>query len=165
MTLARWIAIIFMLICLIYGYTAYWTMDGGLPPFMRKNPIWPSTLPKLLTLLGIASALVVLVTKPAKTGPNDDGIDYRNLGKYKVGHALFLMGMMVVYAISLRPIGFLTSTTVFLALGGYILGERKFHFLIPIALITSVSIWYLVQEVLGIFLRPFPWFIGGIGNA
>ncbi len=160
MALDRWIAVIFLLICLIYGYTAFFTMDDGLPPFMQRNPIWPSTLPKLLAILGIGTALLVLFTKSNKDGPGEDDIDYRNLGKYKLGHAIFLMSLMVVYALALRPVGFLISTTGFLFLGGYVLGERKLYILIPVALIASGSIWYLVQEVLGIFLRPFPWFMG-----
>jgi putative tricarboxylic transport membrane protein len=32
--------------------------------------------------------------------------------------------------------------------------------MIPVALIATVGIWYLVQEVLGIFLRPWPFFLG-----
>ena len=37
-------------------------------------------------------------------------------------------------------------------------GERKFHLLVPIAIATAGLIWYLVQETLGIFLRPWPAF-------
>jgi putative tricarboxylic transport membrane protein len=29
-----------------------------------------------------------------------------------------------------------------------------------VALIATASVWYLVQEVLGIFLRPLPMFMG-----
>ena len=49
MALDRWIALIFLGICLAYGYTAWFNMDGGLAPFMKRNPIWPSTFPKLLS--------------------------------------------------------------------------------------------------------------------
>jgi putative tricarboxylic transport membrane protein len=160
MALDRWIAVLFLLLCLIYGYTAFFTMDGSLPPFMQRNPIWPSTLPKLLSVLGVGVAFLVLFSEPEKSGFNEGDIDYRNLGRYKIGHALFLMGLMVVYALSLRPIGFIISTTGFLCLGGYVLGERKFYILVPIAIVATLSIWYLVQEVLGIFLRPLPWFMG-----
>jgi len=160
MALDRWIAVLFLLMCLIYGYTAFFTMDAGLPPFMRRNPIWPSTLPKPLSILGICIAFLVLFSKTENKALNEGDIDYRNLGKYKLGHALFLMCLMIVYAISLRPIGFIISTTGFLCLGGYVLGERKLHYLVPIAVIATLSIWYLVQEVLGIFLRPLPWFMG-----
>lgn len=160
MALDRWIAVIFLLLCLIYGYTAFFTMDGSLPPFMRRNPIWPSTLPKMLSILGIGVAFLVLLSKPGETTLGEGDINYRKLGSYKLGHAVMLMGLMVLYAISLRPVGFLISTSTFLILGGYILGERKFHILLPVAFIATGSIWYLVQEVLGIFLRPLPLFMG-----
>ncbi len=160
MALDRWIAVVFLLLCLIYGYTAFFTMDGSLPPFMRRNPIWPSTLPKLLSILGIGVAFLVLFSKPEEVALAEGDIDYRKLGSYKLGHAVMLMGLMILYAVSLRPVGFLISTSVFLILGGYILGERKFHILLPIAFIATGSIWYLVQEVLGIFLRPLPLIMG-----
>lgn len=161
MALDRWIAIAFMLICLIYGYSAFFIMDLALPPFMQRNPVWPSTMPKLLTILGILASLVVLITNSDPGPTNEDDIDYRNLQNYNLVHALILILLMVAYAISLRPIGFLVSTSVFLAVGGYVLGERKLHILIPVAAVAAGLIWYLVQEVLGIFLRPLPWFWGG----
>lgn len=160
MALDRWIAVFFLLICLVYGYTAFFMMDGSLPPFMKRNPIWPSTFPKVLSILGMLTALAVLVTAKDDKEPDESAINYRRLGDYNIGQALFLMGLMVAYAVCLRPIGFLTATTLFLFIGGYLLGERRYHILIPVAAIASGTIWYLVQEVLGIFLRPLPWFIG-----
>jgi len=65
---------------------------------------------------------------------------------------------MLAYALLLRPIGFVTTTTLFLAFGGIILGERRLVILVSISVFTSLVLWYLVQEVLGIFLRPWPWF-------
>ena len=44
-------------------------------------------------------------------------------------------------------------------LGAMILGERKLYILIPVSALSAWSIWYLVQEVLGIFLRPWPAFM------
>jgi hypothetical protein len=31
--------------------------------------------------------------------------------------------------------------------------------MIVVALVGALCIWYLVQEALGIFLRPLPWFL------
>lgn len=161
MTLERAIAGIFLLLCLIYGYTAFVTMEANLLPFELNMTFLPNTMPKWLSILGVIIGLVVVI----QSGPKEDTkiaaneIDYRNLLQYKSGQALLLLGLMVAYALLLRPIGFLASTTLFLAGGSIILGERKFIFLIPIAVFTAFLIWYLVQEVLGIFLRPWPWFI------
>ena len=160
MALDRWIALIFVLFCCVYGYAAFFTMDQLLPPFMQRNPVWPSTFPKVLAVLGIAVGLVVLLG--IEKGATDDGapsatdINYRRLHEYKLGQALMLLGLMVAYALLLRPAGFLLSTTLFLVLGSAILGERKWVMMIVVSALAAGSVWYLVQQVLGIFLRPFP---------
>ena len=161
MTLERAIAGLFLLLCLIYGYTAFVSMEAGLLPFELNMTFLPNTMPKWLSVLGAIVALVVVIQTGPKPNTEIDAseIDYRNLRQYKLGQALILLGLMVAYALLLRPIGFLTATTLFLAGGSVILGERKFKMLIPIAVSTAFLIWYLVQEVLGIFLRPWPWFI------
>ena len=161
MALDRWIALAILMITLAYGYGAFFTMDAGLPPFMQRNPVWPSTFPKVLSVMAILAALVILLglEKPA-TEPSAQDINYRKLGDYKIGQALTLLGLMVAYALLLRPAGFLLSTTSFLVIGAMVLGERRFLILLPVAVIAAGFIWYLVQEVLGIFLRPWPFFLG-----
>jgi len=135
-------------------------MDASLAPFMRRNPIWPSTFPKVLSVLAIVTCLTILVGFEKSTGPKDGDIDYTRLTDYKLGQALILLGLMIAYALLLRPLGFLGSTAGFLIIGSLVLGERRLHILIPVALFAAVSVWYLVQEVLGIFLRPLPFFMG-----
>ena len=162
MALDRWIALIFIAFCCVYGYAAFFTMDQLLPPFMQRNPVWPSTFPKVLAVLGIIVGLIVLLglEKPAKEAePSAVDINWRRLHDYNLGQALMLLGLMVVYALALRPAGFLLATTLFLAGGSVILGERRWFTMILTAVIASVAVWYLVQEVLGIFLRPLPFFM------
>ncbi len=161
MTLDRAIAGIFILLCLIYGYTAFVTMEANLLPFELNMVFLPNTMPKWLSILGVIVGLAVVIQSGPKANAEIDAgeIDYRNMRQYKLAQALFLLGLMVAYALLLRPIGFLASTTLFLAGGSMILGERRYVVLIPVAVFTAFLIWYLVQEVLGIFLRPWPWFI------
>ena len=164
MALDRWIALIFVTFCCVYGYAAFFTMDQLLPPFMQRNPVWPSTFPKVLAVLGVLVGLIVLLgvekSDADEKEPSATDINYRRLGEYKVGQALTLLALMVAYALMLRPAGFLLATTVFLIAGSATLGERKFHIMIPVAALATGFVWYLVQEVLGIFLRPFPFFMG-----
>ena len=157
MALDRWIALIFFVMCCAYGYTAFFLMDAGLPPFMQRNPIWPSTFPKILAILGIACSLVIVLGfEKSQKPPEAMDINYRRLTEYNLGQAILLVCLMVLYAFSLRPIGFLISTVLFITLSAATLGERRFIILVPIAMIAAGGIWYLVQEVLGIFLRPWP---------
>ena len=159
MALDRWIALVFLLLCLVYGYTAFFAMDAGLPPFMQRNPVWPSTFPKVLAVCGVLVSLVVLLGFEKGAGePKQGEIDYRRLAQYDVGRAIALLLLMAGYAFALRPAGFIASTILFLVLAAAILGERRMAVLVPVAVVTAVGVWYLVQEVLGIYLRPLPTF-------
>ena len=163
MALDRWIALIFVAFCCVYGYAAFFTMDHLLPPFMQRNPVWPSTFPKMLAVMSAIVGVIVLLGLEKPSGqaePSATDINYRRLQDYKLGQALSLLALMVLYALMLRPAGFLLSTSVFLIAGSAILGERKWHIMIPTALIAAGAVWYLVQQVLGIFLRPLPFFMG-----
>lgn len=160
MALDRWIALILLGICLAYGYTAWFTMDDALAPFMRRNPIWPSTFPKVLSILGIVATLIILLGLE-KSEEKIGDIDYRRLGEYHVIPALALLVLMVAYALLLRPAGFLMATGGFLIAGSAILGERRWILMIVVAGLASGLVWYLVQQVLGIYMRPLPGFVGG----
>lgn len=159
MALDRWVAFVILCAAMAYGYAAFFTMDALLPPFMQRNPIWPSTFPKVLAVLAVLTSLIILLgfEKSPETTTEPD-IDYRRLGDYKLGQALVLLGLMVAYALLLRPAGFLLATGAFLTCGALTLGERKLHVLLPVATLASFVVWYLVDEVLGIFLRPWPIF-------
>jgi putative tricarboxylic transport membrane protein len=63
---------------------------------------------------------------------------------------------MVLYALTLRSLGFLASTFLFLAGGSILLGERRIVRLALITAIASYGIWYLVDTVLGIYMTPYP---------
>ena len=158
MALDRLIALGFVALCCAFGYAAFFTMDDQLPPILQRNPVWPSTFPKILVVLGLIVGFIILFGPKSKTieTKKAGAIDLSRLGDYYVGQALALIALMVVYALGLRPLGFVGSTIGFLVVGSLILGERRFHILIPVAVIAAGSIWYLVQELLGIFLRPWP---------
>ena len=68
---------------------------------------------------------------------------------------------MVAYALLLRPAGFLFATSAFLILGSVILGERRWILMVVVSALATGIVWYLVQVVLGIYMRPLPAFMGG----
>lgn len=159
MALDKWIAVVFLVIALVYGYTAF---TYPLLPFERYMVFLPNTMPMVLSGLGILLSLIIILTsRKAADGGGEalDGIDISLLRNGKVGQALGLIVAMVLYALALRPVGFIASTTLFLFATGWILGERKLHVMILSALVGAGVIWWLVQEALGIFLRPLPWFM------
>ena len=93
MTLDRAIAGIFILLCLIYGYTAFVTMEANLLPFELNMVFLPNTMPKWLSILGVIVGLVVVIQSGPKANAEIDAgeIDYRNMRQYKFAQALFLL--------------------------------------------------------------------------
>ena len=159
MALDKWIAVLFLVVAVAYGYASF---TYPLLPFERNMVFLPNTLPMALSVIGIILSLVVILSP--KPQADADGkvlgdVDLDELRKFKLGQAFGLVAAMVLYAVALRPIGFIAATTVFLIGAGWILGERKIQLMLPIALVAALLIWFLVQQALGIFLRPLPWFL------
>ena len=159
MALDRWIALVIGLVFVIYGHTAFFGMDDLLPPILKRNPIWPSTFPKILSVVGIIAAVAVAVNFEKSAKQVGDDMDISKWRQYKLFDAVLLIGGMVIYALTLRSLGFLTSTFLFLSLGGILLGERRFILLAVVSAAASYGIWYLVDTVLGIYMTPYPAFI------
>ena len=159
MSLERSLALFFLTISIIYGYTSFVIIDVSLPPFAKMSPVWPSSFPKILSAMGVVLGFFLVFSKPSANTKTE--IDLKHLQSYSWVPAFALLGMMVAYALLLRPMGFIFSTFSFLVIGSMVLGERKLLLLSIVSLIGSGGIWYLVQEVLGIYLRPWPWFLSG----
>lgn len=162
MALDRWIAFVILLICIAYGYAAYFTMDQTLPPILQRSPIWPSSFPKVLSVGAILFALVIVLgleKSPESDKPAD--INLSRMQDYNFVQAFILIGLMIAYALLLRPLGFLASTFLFLTIGSFTLGERRYLVMAIVAIIATLGIWYLVDSVLGIFLRPLPLLLTG----
>jgi len=88
-----------------------------------------------------------------------DGEYLKNPQNYNWIQGIALLVLATFYALFLRSLGFLFCTTAFLILGGILLGERRYTLLISISFTASILVWYLVDQVLTIFLRPWPgWF-------
>ena len=153
MSLNRCIALFFLVMSLVYGLAAF---NYPLLPFERNMSFLPNTMPMVLSVLGIVLSTFILLSKPALKSPQEEVTTY---DRVHIIQAVLLLLAMVLFALALRPLGFIVATSIFLIATGFILGERKLHIMIPIAGVSAFGIWYLVQEVLGIFMRPWPGFI------
>jgi len=147
-------------------FTDYLVMIGFavvLVAFLRSGII-PRPAGIGLAIAGIICSLVILIQPQAPevevegdgTVNRPDAEYLQNPQNYNWGQGIGLLLLAVVYALSLRGVGFLFCTSAFLVLGGILLGERRYTFLIPISITASVLVWYLVDQVLTIYLRPWP---------
>ena len=157
--LNRVVALVLLAFSSGYLYLAY---SYHLLPFERFLAVKPNTMPIGLAIGGIVCSLIILI-RPQVPNVEGDGTVNRpdaeylqNPQNFNWSQGIGLLVLAAVYAVSLHALGFLFCTSAFLVLGGILLGERRYTFLIPIAITASVLVWYLVEEVLTIFLRPWP---------
>ncbi len=156
MPLDRWIAAGALAVCIVYGYAAY---NYQLLPFERHIAFRPNTMPMVLAAVGALLSLLVLLA-PRKPAAGSD-IDLGRLAGYRLKTAAAVLVSMVAYALLLRPAGFLIATAAFLGGNAWLLGERRPWLLAIVPAAGALSVWLLVQEALGIFMRPLPGWFGG----
>ncbi|MEE2717459.1 MAG: tripartite tricarboxylate transporter TctB family protein [SAR324 cluster bacterium] len=162
----RWVALGMLAFSSCYGYLAF---TYRLLPFERFAPMKPNTLPMGLAVAGAICALALLFMREAKSEDESSAnpakeSDHKYLeqsGNYQWGQAIGLLVIAVLYALALGKLGFLLSTSGFLVAGAALLGERRFLVLVPVSVAATVFVWYLVDQVLTIFMRPWPiWLYG-----
>lgn len=136
-----------------YGYLAW---IHPLLPFEQRMPFKPNTLPLGLAVLGIVFSLATLLFESSDELP-DEAQGWRQFDWMRMS---ILVGLMVAYALLLRPLGYIPSTIAFLVIGGMVLGERNKVTLTIVAAIVACGTWYIVQQGLGIYLVPLPAFLG-----
>ncbi len=142
--------ILLLLFCLIYAWKIG---DIRLLPFQANQAFTPRTIPEVLAVLGVGLSLLVIIF-PA----DSEKLNLRGLN-WLLGLAfLFLMS---VYGLSVRPLGFLLSTSLFLMTGFAMLGERNIVKLILVAIPLVVAFWVLMNYGLSVFIEPLPAFLRG----
>ncbi|KJY83395.1 TctB [Vibrio galatheae] len=137
-------AMIFLLVCLCYGYQ---TTQIPLFPGDEYEPFTARTLPTLLTFIGIALALMLLVTgqPDSKSGAV---IEFN--WKLLIGFLL----LMALYGVGLTYIGFVLATGLFLLAGFYLLGERRKKVLFGASFPFVIAFYLLLTQGLDIYLEP-----------
>ena len=129
---------------------AYWVLiaDITLLPFQQGQAFTAKTMPTALAALAVVlSLLTILLPHPAE-GPRLKGAAW--------GQTAAFLALMSIYGLSIRPAGFLISTTLFLMIGFAILGERRLWMLAAVALPIVLGFWLLMTQVLDVYIAPWP---------
>ena len=159
LSINRWVALGMLAFSSCYGYLA---LTYRILPFEQFLAMKPNTLPIGLAVAGMICSAVLLVMPDSSSSSEGNkviGSDQKYLESpenYEWSKGIGLLILAVIYALSLRQAGFLIATSLFLSIGGLMIGERKVWILLPVSCTASFLVWYLVDEVLSIFMRPWP---------
>ncbi|OLQ94045.1 hypothetical protein BIY21_09890 [Vibrio ponticus] len=137
-------ALIFLAVCLCYGYQ---TSQIPLFPGDEYEPFTARTLPTILTYLGVALALMLLVMAKG----DEEQIEVGSFNWKLLAGFLILMAF---YGLGLTYVGFVIATSAFLLAGFYILGERRKSVLFGASIPFVVAFYLLLTQGLDIYLEP-----------
>ncbi|WP_430470297.1 tripartite tricarboxylate transporter TctB family protein [Thalassospira lucentensis] len=140
-------ALLFLCLALIYGF---YVDDIPLLFGDEDAPFNAQTLPNALAwILGVVSFIQLVM--PANQEAGNLSAAFRGL---KWGRVVQLGVLMVFYGFTIRYLGFLISTTIFLVGGFAVLGERRIKVLLGASIPVVFIFWYLLTQLMGIYLAP-----------
>jgi putative tricarboxylic transport membrane protein len=149
LTRDRMAALIFLTFSLAYGARTFEIPLYG----VGQGIMTARTLPFALAVAGVLASLALLIVGGAK----DDGEDHsvrRIFGGLRWGTVGTLLVLMVGYGVTIRWLGFIVSTSLFLGAGYAILGERRWSVLLGASVPVVVAFWTLLTQLLGVYLDP-----------
>ena len=144
-------ALVILILSMVYGAMALNIPEA---PGIEDSGVTPSSLPMALSATGIIAALLILIL-PADRHINGretsfmaafKGLDWRC--------AAFLFLLMAGYGLILKPLGFLISTMLFLCGGFWAMGEQRIRLMLSVSIGMTVGFWFILTQLLGIYLEP-----------
>lgn len=134
--------------CLAY---AWLSQDIRLLPFQEAAAFHARTAPEILATIGIGLSIWCILF-PGDGAPQLRGLDWPRTFAF--------LGLMVLYGLTVRPLGFIGSTSLFLIAGFALLGERRLIVMLAVAVPLVFLFWLLMSEGLDVYLAPLPTFLG-----
>ena len=148
------ISLLFFVLSAFYLYTAYQIQVFS---FDENAPFNAKTFPIYLGYSGMFFAgLKIILPEKLKEEVDHKVLDYKKV--------IFLVIIMIFYGLTILRVGFFVSTSIFLLLSYYFLGERRWKFMIIFSFPFVAIFMFLLHGLLNIYLRdPFLKYLGIIG--
>ena len=148
------ISLLFFVLSAFYLYTAYQIQVFS---FDENAPFNAKTFPIYLGYAGMFLAgLKIILPERLKEEVDHKVLDYKKV--------IFLVIIMIFYGLTILRVGFFVSTSIFLLLSYYFLGERSWKFMIIFSFPFVAIFMFLLHGLLNIYLRdPFLKYLGIIG--
>ena len=140
------ISLLFFVLSAFYLYTAYQIQVFS---FDENAPFNAKTFPIYLGYAGMFLAgLKIILPERLKEEVDHKVLDYKKV--------IFLVIIMIFYGLTILRVGVFVSTSIFLLLSYYFLGERRWKFMIIFSFPFVAIFMFLLHGLLNIYLRdPF----------
>jgi putative tricarboxylic transport membrane protein len=109
------------------------------------------TFPYYLGVLGISVSILMLILSFVKFDV-DDIFDFEKFKTFDFKKGLYFVLAMLFYGYTIRTLGFIIATIIFLIIGFKILEERNLKIIIFTSFGVSIVFWLLLTQVLGVYM-------------
>jgi putative tricarboxylic transport membrane protein len=150
----KFISLLFFIFSVFYLYTAHqivvFTFDENAPFNARTFPIY-------LGWAGIFfSGLKIILPEKVPTEVDHKYLDYKSI--------IYLILVSIIYGAVILKVGYFLSTSLFLIVSYYLLGERRWLWMFLLSFPFVAIFMFLLHGVLNIYLRdPLLKYLGIIG--
>ena len=150
----KFISLLFFIFSVFYLYTAHqivvFTFDENAPFNARTFPIY-------LGWAGIFfSGLKIILPEKVPTEVDHKYLDYKSI--------IYLILVSIIYGAVILKVGYFLSTSLFLIVSYYLLGERRWLWMFLLSFPFVAVFMFLLHGVLNIYLRdPLLKYLGIIG--
>ncbi len=142
-------ALVMLVFSFAYGYQA---TKMPLTFLAAQETFNSKTLPIGLTVAAIIISLLMLILP--STDPDGSG-RISEAFKGKVWNkTIWLFVNMAIYGFIMPFLGFIISSILFLLVGFYILGERRWILMLLAAVFVVVGLWVLLSILMGVYIAP-----------
>ena len=148
------ISLLFFVLSAFYLYTAHQIQVFS---FDENAPFNAKTFPIYLGYAGMFFAgIKILLPEKSIEEVNHNVLDYKKV--------IYLVIIMIFYGITILRVGFFLSTSIFLLLSYYFLGERRWILMLIFSFPFVALFMFLLHGALNIYLRdPLLKYLGIIG--
>lgn len=112
----------------------------------------PRTMPYALAVVGMILSVLIMVL------PTADPKGKKSLKEETKGMAwlpaILLVVAMVFYGLTMKFLGFIIASIIFLLIGFYILGERRIKRMLFAAIPLVLVLWVVMSMLLGVYIAP-----------
>lgn len=119
-------------------------------PMAQFEVMTASTFPYYIGLTGIIVSIILLVLSLLEK--NEENLSLTYLRSLDLKTTTLFILLMIFYGFTIRPLGFIFSTMIFLAIGFFILKERNIKRIFLISVGVSVGFYVLLNNVLGVYI-------------
>ena len=111
-----------------------------------------STFPFYIGLCGIIVSLLILILSFVKKDTDFLSFTYLKTLDFKTT-SYFILAMLF-YGFTIRTLGFILSTIIFLCIGFLLLKERNIKKILLISAGVSIGFYLLLNNILGVYIDP-----------